>query len=388
MEKLRKKIDKQMISKIIILLIVLTIFVVGIYLINKDNHNFQTSSAGDYVKATVIEVTDDKLERSPTSNLQLGSQEVSLEITEGEHKGEIHSVTNEVSQLHNVVVKKGSKIIVTIFENTSNSYNISIYNYDRTNVILGCLVVFGVLLCVVGGIKGFKALLGLAFAIIGVAFVLIPLTVRGNNAILVSIGAVSVVSLVCFIIFDGIGIKSISAIIATIAGVSVAGLFAYIVQSIGHLSGFNMSEAESLMLIAKNDQFYIRGLLVAGILISSLGAVMDVAMSIASTVNELVSINPDLSFQRLFKSGMNVGKDAMGTMANTLILAFTGSSLNLLLLVFSYGISFSQFINNDSIAIELLQGLAGSIGIIVCVPIAAFITAFISKYGENKKNRQ
>ena len=208
---------------------------------------------------------------------------------------------------------------------------------------------------------------------------------RGYDAILVSIGVVNIITLVCFIVFDGVSAKSISAIIATVTGVAIAGVFAYLVQVLGHLSGFNMTEAESLMLISGDNQFYIRGLLVAGIIISSLGAVMDVAMSIASSVNEIYVVNSNLTFKQLVASGMNVGKDAMGTMANTLILAFTGSSLNLLLLVFSYGISFTQFINNDSIAIELLQGIAGSIGIVICVPIAAIITSLICKRDLKRK---
>lgn len=379
------EITKKQLLKIISVLLVGVVCFSCICLINKDNGDFQSSSAGTYVKATVLEVRDDKLEVSETSGLKLGSQEVRVEITEGEHKGEVHDVTNQVSQLHNVVVKKGTKIIVMILENTSNSYNVAIYNYDRTNTLMVSVVIFVGLLCLIGGIKGFKAVLGLAFAIVGVMFVLIPLVARGYDPILVAIGVVSIVTLVSFILFDGISAKSISAIIATIIGVSVAGIFAYLAQVFGHLSGFNMAEAESLMLIAGDNQFYIHGLLVAGIIIAALGAVMDVAMSIASAVNEIHAVNPDLTFKQLVTSGMNVGKDAMGTMANTLILAFTGSSLNLLLLVFSYGISLAQFINNDAIAIELLQGIAGSIGIVVCVPIAAVVTAFIVKY--KKENR-
>ena len=380
-----KKITKKQPIKITLLSIVIIIFISAIYMINQNNQDYQSSSAGKYVKAVVLEVKDDKLETSDKSGLQLGSQEVSLKITEGEHKGEVHDVTNEVSQLHNIVVKKGTKIIVTILENTHNSYNVAIYNYDRTNTILVSIILFVALLCLIGGIKGFKAVLGLAFAIIGIVMILIPLVARGYDAILVSIGVVSIIALVCFVVFDGISTKSVSAIIATVIGVTVAGVFAYLVQVLGHLSGFNMTEAESLMLISGDNQFYIRGLLVAGIIISSLGAVMDVAMSIASSVNEIYVVNSNLTFKQLVASGMNVGKDAMGTMANTLILAFTGSSLNLLLLVFSYGISFTQFINNDSIAIELLQGIAGSIGIVICVPVAAIITSFICKRDLKKK---
>ena len=264
-----KKITKKQFIKMALIFIVTVIFVSAIYLINQNNQDYQSSSAGKYVKAIVLEVKDDKLETSDKSGLQLGSQEVSLKITEGEHKGEVHDVTNEVSQLHNIVVKKGTKIIVTILENTRNSYNVAIYNYDRTNTILISIILFVALLCLIGGIKGFKAVLGLAFAIIGIVLILIPLVARGYDAILVSIGVVNIITLVCFIVFDGVSAKSISAIIATVTGVAIAGVFAYLVQVLGHLSGFNMTEAESLMLISGDNQFYIRGLLVAGAIIFS-----------------------------------------------------------------------------------------------------------------------
>lgn len=373
------EVRKKQVQKIVSSLLSLVIFFTGIYFINKDNDKFQSKSATKYVKATIIEISDDKLKYDDNSGLYLGSQEVKLKITEGIHQDEIHEITNEVSQLHNIVVKKGTKVVVNLYETSDNSYNVTIYNYDRTMTLLVSVLIFIILLCLVGGLKGLKAIVGLIFAIISIVMILIPLVARGCNPIIVSIAVTSIVTIVCFILFDGLSAKSIAAIIATITGVTFAGIFAYLVQSLGHLSGFNMAEAESLMLIAGDNKFYIRGLLVAGIIIAALGAVMDVAMSISSAVNELHCVNNKLAFKQLFKSGMNVGKDAMGTMANTLILAFTGSSLNLLLLAFSYGISFSQFINNDMIAIELLQGIAGTLGIVICVPIAALVATLIIK---------
>ena len=118
----------------------------------------------------------------------------------------------------------------------------------------------------------------------------------------------------------------------------------------------------------------------AGILISSLGAVMDVAMSIASSCNELYELNPKLTAGQLFRSGMNIGRDAMGTMANTLILAFAGSALNMLILFRAYDYPLLQVLNSDLMAIEILQGVAGSIGIILTVPLVAALSANILKF--------
>ena len=149
------------------------------------------------------------------------------------------------------------------------------------------------------------------------------------------------------------------------------------------MTTYQMDEAETLMLVMTTTKLDMRHLFLCGVLIACMGAVMDVAMSISSAVSEVHEANPKFDRKRLFISGMNIGKDAMGTMANTLILAFAGGSLNMILLIYSYGVSFQQLMNTDFIAVELIQSIAGSIGIICTVPIAAFISAFM--YGSENK---
>ena len=163
----------------------------------------------------------------------------------------------------------------------------------------------------------------------------------------------------------------------------LAGIFAALCGSISPLNGFNLPEAEELVLRASDRGLKISGLFVSGILIASLGAVMDVAMSISSACWELRELNPDLPRKALFRSGMNIGQDAMGTMANTLILAFAGSSLNTLLLFQIFDYPMIQIFNADSIAIEIIRGVAGTIGIILTVPLVALLSAEIM--GPKKK---
>ncbi|MSR90516.1 YibE/F family protein [Clostridiaceae bacterium WCA-383-APC-5B] len=220
---------------------------------------------------------------------------------------------------------------------------------------------------------------GLLFTLFCVLFLLLPLLSKGYDSIPTAIFIIIITTVVCMVLLNGVNSKTISASMGTILGVMISGLLAYISGYAVNVTGYNMNEAESLMLIGSNTNLKIKGLLVAGIFISSLGAVMDVAMSIASSVYELNSVNKNMSSKQLFRSGMNIGKDAMGTMANTLILAFTGSSLNLLLLIFSYGIPMMQLFNTDSIAIEIIQSVAGSIGIILTVPLVAFISSIFVK---------
>ena len=139
------------------------------------------------------------------------------------------------------------------------------------------------------------------------------------------------------------------------------------------MNGFNMQEARKPDPVrSRHRGLKISGLLVCGVLISALGAVMDVSLGIASSVWEMREQNPEASAGSLFRSGMQIGRDAMGTMANTLILAFAGSSLNMLILVQTYDIPFLQLINTDSIALEVVQSVAGSFGILLTVPSRGF----------------
>lgn len=367
--------------KYLLSIIFIILFVVLIIIVNKDNpqNNKQEGNTSvKYVNAKVIDILEDNSEiDNDESGIVRGSQNIKIEITEGEHKDETIEVVNYLSSLHNVYVKDQSEIIVRIDTRSNGSYEVSVYNYNRTSILYIFILVFFAALCLIGGKKGAKSLIGLIFTLMCVVFILLPLVLKGYSSLLVSIFIISITTIVCLVLIDGINKKTVSAIIGTISGVVVAGIFAIVVGKLIHVTGFNTEEAESLLLVASDGGLKIKGLLVSGILISSLGAVMDVAMSIASSINELYLVNNRLTHKELFTSGMNIGKDAMGTMANTLILAFTGSSLNLLILIFTYGIPFNQLINTDLVAIEILRGISGSLGIVLTVPIVAYISSYI-----------
>ena len=184
-------------------------------------------------------------------------------------------------------------------------------------------------------------------------------------------------SFVTFIILGGGRVKTMAAALGSFGGVLLAGGLAWAACKIVHISGMNMDEAESLLLTAVDNGLKIRGLYICGILIASEGAVMDIAMSISSAVAELHAVNPSLTPAQLFRSGMNIGRDAMGTMANTLVLAFAGTSLNMMIFIYAYDVSYIQLLNTDFVAIEVIRSLAGSIGIILTVPVVAAVSAWL-----------
>ena len=375
---------KKFLINLISILVILGAFITLVYYANKDRSKYiSTKDFGvEYEVARVIEIiSDDSV--IDDSSIRRGSMEVKLEILSGRYKGEIVEVTNYFSAIYNVYVKEGEKVSVRISTSAVDEYTVSIYNHHRVPTIFASIIFFIVALTIIGGKKGFKAVIGLIFTMVSIIFILLPLALKGFPVLLVTLIIILISNFICFFLIDGICTKTIVAAIGSVGGVILGALFAMVVSSIMHITTFQMEEAEALMLITSTSKLKLSGLFISGILIACTGAVMDVAMSIASSVNELCEVNPTMTRKELFLSGMNIGRDAMGTMANTLILAFAGNSLNMMIVIYSYGVSFQQLMNTDFIAIELIRAIAGSIGIVFTVPLVAFI----SSYALSKKKK-
>ncbi|MBQ9589218.1 MAG: YibE/F family protein [Butyrivibrio sp.] len=335
------------------------------------------SSTSFFVRGKVVNLMQDNTQADDTTEGVLrGSQEVIVEITSGKFKGKQYQTTNYLSTLFNIDAQDGTRVIVRL-DPKGEGYSAFIYSYDRSMIILFMFIFFAAALLYIGRGKGAMALISLLVTLCSIVWILFPLIEYGFPIILVTVLIVFYNIVFTFVMIDGINTKTVSAALGTLSGVLVASLFAVIAGYFSHISGFQTNEAEELLLIGTDHGMKIKGLFTAGILIAALGAVMDVAMSIASSVHELHSVNDKLNAVELFRSGMNIGRDAMGTMANTLILAFAGSSFTLLLLIYYYDISFTQLISTDLVAREVIQGLAGSIGIVLTVPIVAFLSAKI-----------
>ena len=340
-----------------------------------------------YASAEVTAVLADNAQEDyqNAEGRRVGDQELEIRILSGDHKDEIMTVTNYMSALFNVDVDRGDRIVVRIMTDEDGSYYASVFNYDRGIVLGAFLLIFFALLAVLGGKKGIGALAGLLLTLGCIWFILIPCLIRGVPAVPVTIGVSAVAAAAGLIFLNGYSKKTLCAVCGCVGGVLAAGIAAAAVGTLSPMNGFNMQEAENLILYGADRGLKISGLLVCGVLISALGAVMDVALGIVSSVWEMRKQNPDASAKSLFRSGMQIGRDAMGTMANTLILAFAGSSLNMLILVQTYDIPFLQLINTDSIALEVVQSVAGSMGILLTVPLVAFISARLMVHGRSRR---
>ena len=184
-------------------------------------------------------------------------------------------------------------------------------------------------------------------------------------------------SLYTMVVLNGVCRKSMIATLCCTACTAFAGLLAWIVSKVGNISTLNTPEVEDLLFITQNSNFRIDNLLVAGILIAAMGAVMDTSMSIVSALYELRDQNPGISRQQLRQSGMNIGKDVMGTMTNTLVLAFAGSSLNLMVIYYMYCMPAISLLNTDFMVVEIVKGIIGSMAVVLATPVTAIATSVL-----------
>lgn len=365
-------------TQYIVLIATLVAFFVATYWLNQPQEGEVPTAVSkvQFEKAHVSELLVDEASIDTwTEGLRIGSQQVVVTLDGGNYKGLELPAYNFLSAYNNIDLEVGTKIIVRLdYDQSGNPYVTHINGHDRSTLQICLVGLFILLMVAIGGKKGLSALLGLSFTIFSIWFFLIPLIKRGFPVIPASILLVSITTFVSLTFLNGFSKKTVAAAIGCIGGVTIAGLVAHLAGEISPINGFNMPEAEELIL-RSGDNVKISGLLVSGILISALGAVMDVALMIASSISELHAMNPKASKAMLFRSGINIGQDAMGTMANTLILAFAGASLNMLLLFRIFDYPYMQIMNSDLMTIEIIQSIAGSIGIVLTVPLVAAISA-------------
>lgn len=274
-------------------------------------------------------------------------------------------------------LKEGDKVYVyTTFEN-GKIVGTEIAYRDNTTYIILLLILFIIAVVLIGGIKGIKSLIGLIVTILLIFYMLVPGIMSGKNPLLLTTIISIMTVIVSFIIISGFNRKSFSAMIGTAGGILVSGLLAILFGNVMSLTG--MSEETGLLAglsdVAKNFDF--RGILFSGIIIGALGACMDVGMSIASALYELKSEKQEITVKGLMKSGMNIGKDMIGTMTNTLILAYTGGALITILLFAVGNIELYEMLNKEILLEEILRAIAGSIGLICTIPLTTIASSIL-----------
>ena len=374
---------KHIIIRAVVFVVCLAAFIIAADRLRvTDKEPIVTTLGYSYENAKVIEVVEDNL--SP-DGVRVGYQMLKVQLTSGEYKGEIVNATSAEGNLFGAVCKKGDSVVVHMSV-SGDSKNVSVYSKDRIVAVAAFVGIFLLLICVIGGKNGVKSVIGLVFTFVAIFMIYIPLIYRGFSPFWAAVIITIITTIVTMYLISGIAVKTLCAILGTVIGVLLAGLSAWLFGRVADIDGYNVSNIETLAYVGQITNIQIGGLLFSGILIASLGAVMDVAMSVSSAISEIHDKAPQLGCLELFKSGMNVGRDMMGTMSNTLILAFVGSAVSELVINYAYNLPFRQIINSYNIGIEIMQGVSGSIGVILTVPAVAVVTAWMLTRGEHAKN--
>ncbi len=332
-----------------------------------------TRTGNTYEKGVVQKVLQDNLQADGTRS---GEQVVTVKMTTGVRKGEVIQMTSASGFLFGTACTPGLHVIV-VQSVSGDSTVSSVYSRDRGGVILFFGLLYLVALIAVGGRQGLKASAGLIITFFIIIFIWIPLIYLRVSPIRSAVVICALTTILTFWCIGGISRKTITATLGTVSGVVIAGIFAEIFSLATGISGWNVSNIETLLTIWESNRIKVGGLLFAGILISALGAEMDVAMSISSSMQEVCRQNPGISRWELFCAGMRVGRDMMGTDSNTLLLAFVGTEVSQLVLNFAYDLPTAQVLNSNNIGIAFMQGLSGSFGIVLSVPITVLIASWI-----------
>ena len=326
-----------------------------------------------YQKGTVVEVVSEELSESPqkTGNL-LGLQEVTVRLS----GGEVVPIHNYLTDTHNILLNEGDSAIICVDAPKNAAPYYTVYQYDRTVGLVALTAMFFGLMLLIGGRKGFDALLSLVFSGVFLICVVLPLLYNGVSPILIGFITVLLLTLVTLLLLHGVTKECLLGIGVTLLGELAACILFGIFSGALHLTGLQLGEAEDLLLITQNTGLKIKSVLFTGMMLASLGAVMDVAVSVLAALREVSDAMPDPEPKALFGSGMRIGKNMLGTMSNTLIFAFAGGALTTMLVFFSYGVQFHQIFHSDYLALELSQGLCSTAAVILTVPAASLVGAF------------
>lgn len=368
-----ERLQKKSLRRLIIVILLAGFFLFLYYLNQVEKPELVTTEGRNFEKATVVEILQDNLQEN---GRRYGEQELRLKMQTGPHKGETVEATSSAGYLFGAGCTPGMQVIA--IQSVSGDVTVtSVYSENREWAVYGLILLFFLCICAIGRWQGFKACIGLVFTFICIVFLYLPLIFRGFSPFWAAVLVAICTTLVSMYLVGGPSKKTVCAIGGTVAGVIIAGAIATLFGHFAGISGYNVSDIESLLFIEDSTGIQVGGLLFSGLLIASLGAVMDVAISIASTIEEVHNRRPTLSRMELFQSGMHVGRDTMGTMSTTLILAFAGSSISMLVSYYVYDLPFIQIINSYGMGIEIMQGISGSMGIILTVPLVSAATAFL-----------
>ncbi len=377
--------NKQTVLQIITVFVsALLIFFSYMYIVG-DGTIFKGSLEGEIIKARVIRVTDVNVQ-NVTGESEFITVKFKAQALNTELRGKTVEAVQEIDKSYAFSprqVEENDKVLIEGY--IQNGEMLFVFgDFIRITPLLWLLIVFCILIVVFAKMQGLKTVVSLGFTCLSVFTVLIPAILNGHNIYLWSILVCIFITIMTLCLISGFNVKSVCAGIGCICGVLCSGLITLIMDKFLNMTGLIEEESIYLVQLYPDNPINLKAIIFAMIIVGAVGAVMDVSMSISSSLYELRIKSPSTKPNALMKSGFTIGRDMMGTMANTLVLAYIGSSLTSVLLLVAYNADIQQVINREIIVAEILQALAGSMGMLLTLPLTSAICSVVY-YGKEEK---
>lgn len=378
---------KEHIVTVVAIVLSIIYLVIGNKIAMKNNKFLGNDSTKmEYPKAEIVRV----IQRNETPLLIDGLEGqfnvdivFEAQVKSGKHKGDLVIGKQNISTYITGTVeevKAGDKVLLYNEIAPDNSSNWYFVEYSRTSSIIILTAIFLGLILLFGKSKGIKTLIGLVVTCLAVFIVYIPAVLGGQNIYTWTIVTCAFITFSTVMIVYGYSKKTLTTTLGCIGGILVAGLLTLIMNGLLKLTGF--VDENAIYLNQLNNAIDLKALIFGGILVGAVGAIMDVSIDISSSLFEVADKMEKPDFKSIMKSGLTIGKDIMGTMTNTLILAYIGSSLSEVLLLTASNNSLSRLFNLEMITVEILQALVGSIGLLTAIPLTSLVCATLYKQKE------
>ncbi len=332
-----------------------------------------------YLKAEVIQILEDKEINAASEAEKNYYQKVQLKLLDGPEENKSITVEHggqlKINKFQKV--NPGEVVILTKFESSSSEPKYIITDKYRLNMLIWMAAGFFILVFAVSGKKSFGALLGLAVSLLVVIKFIVPQILAGKDPLFISIAGALVILFATIYLAHGLSRQTTIALISTFITLVITGIISILAVKLAHLSGMGSEEAYSLQL-GVTSNINLQGLLLGGIIIGALGVLDDITTTQSAAVFEIAKHDPKQNFNELLRSGLNIGKEHISSLVNTLVLAYAGASLPIFILfiVNPRGVPMEIILNSEIIAEEIVRTLAGSAGLVLAVPIATALSAW------------
>jgi len=366
--KFKLQDKKELALSLVVLLITVGLFLHVI-------QNYSSSDAPAVHKGRIVDITEENLQGY--TDIKAGYQELEIEVLDGKYEGQVIPGVNILiyDLQFDTYLEVGDPVSIAIDDTAESSPTAKVVNFHRKNIMYIMAGIFILLMLLLGRMKGFRSLISLMFIIGLIAAVLLPLITQGYSPVAVTVLVCIIGGFTTMFMVAGLNKKGVVASIGLLIGAICSGVMALVGGNLMKLSGAT-SGFEQLLALYLPIKLDIPGIFFSGVIIACLGAIMDVAIEISSSLYELKRRSPDISFGQLVESGMNIGRDVMGTMSNTLVLVYVGSSLAMLLYFSSLGFIYDYAIDLNLVASMFLEAISGSIGLILTIPATVILGAY------------